>query len=296
MSAALRSLDGLSVGDALGECFLSRPGHTPTGVDPLPLPAGPWLITDDTVMALSIVRVLHKHGYVQQDELAIAFAGEFHANPYRGYGRGAAQLLQQVYSGMPWRQASRNLFGGQGSLGNGGAMRAAPLGAYFAHDPVSHLIAQARASAEVTHGHPEGQAGAVAVALAAAWHAVTPAEVAASSGHEMIRHVLLHLEEGPTRDGLQAALRFPLDANPLYVGLELGNGSQVTAPDTVPFCLWMACRHPNEYCGAIWTTIRCFGDIDTNCAIVGGILAASPERDRVPQEWLRLREPLHALA
>ena len=52
-------------------------------------------------------------------------------------------------------------------MGNGGAMRAAPLGAYFADDLVLCADA-ARNSALVTHTHPEGVAGTIAVAMAAA--------------------------------------------------------------------------------------------------------------------------------
>ena len=47
-------------------------------------------------------------------------------------------------------------------------MRAAPVGAYFADD-VEKIITESRKSAEVTHAHPEGQAGAIAVALASGW-------------------------------------------------------------------------------------------------------------------------------
>ncbi len=39
---------------------------------------------------------------------------------------------------------------GEGSLGNGGAMRVAPVGGYFADD-LAAVIAKACASAEVTH-------------------------------------------------------------------------------------------------------------------------------------------------
>lgn len=45
-------------------------------------------------------------------------------------------------------------------------MRAGPIGAHFAGDLVT---AAAQARAEVTHAHVEGQAGAMAVAAAAAW-------------------------------------------------------------------------------------------------------------------------------
>jgi len=48
-----------------------------------------------------------------------------------------------------------------------GAMRVVPLGAYFADD-LSIVPAMATRSAQVTHFHPEGIAGAVAVAVGSA--------------------------------------------------------------------------------------------------------------------------------
>jgi ADP-ribosylglycohydrolase len=57
----------------------------------------------------------------------------------------------------------------------------------------------------------------------------------------------------------------------------------------VPFCLWAAERHLDSYETALWTTASVLGDMDTTCAIVGGIVAlASP----IPAEWLAAREPL----
>jgi ADP-ribosylglycohydrolase len=38
------------------------------------------------------------------------------------------------------------------------------------------------------------------------------------------------------------------------------------------------------------------GDIDTNCAMVGGIVANYTGSDGIPAEWLRRREPLPAWA
>lgn len=72
----------------------------------------------------------------------------------------------------------------------------------------------------------------------------------------------------------------------------LGNGSQITCPDTVPLCLWLAARHLDGYCEAMWTTVRVGGDIDTNAAIVGGIVALAVGRNGLPRDWLRMREGL----
>jgi ADP-ribosylglycohydrolase len=52
-------------------------------------------------------------------------------------------------------------------MGNGAAMRIAPLGAWYAGDCRSAVL-EAMRSAEVTHTHVEAVLGAAAVAVAAA--------------------------------------------------------------------------------------------------------------------------------
>ena len=56
---------------------------------------------------------------------------------------------------------------------------------------------------------------------------------------------------------------------------ELGYGSNVTSADTAPFCLWVAAAHLANFSEALWTAIRVHCGIDTNCAIIGGIIASS---------------------
>ena len=286
LSRALRSLDGLSVGDSLGECFLSGEAKFGlSGVEPQ-IPSGPWRVTDDTIMALSIVRCLQRHGYMHQQTLAEGFAAEYRRDVTRGYGTGAHLILRAISDGVAWSEAARRVFDGKGSCGNGGAMRVAPLGAYFAND-VERIIVEARASAEVTHAHPDGQTGAIAVALAAGWIAN---QSKLNSGYTLIEHVLAHLPKTETFEKLLVALEVPFTTRPEVAGDRLGNGSRVTASDTVPFCLWCVARHPNNYAQALWAAIGGFGDIDTNCAIVGGIIAAGNPQAGIPPSWLEARE------
>jgi hypothetical protein len=161
------SLDGLGLGDALGEMLCYRAEAASQRLTENNLPAGPWFHTDDTEMAISISGVLKYHGHVHQDALARRFARRFERDPDRGYGKMTRIQMQEINAGGKWRDTAANAFGGQGSMGNGGAMRVAPLGAYFGDDLAS-CAEEARASALVTHTHPEGVAGAIAVAVAAA--------------------------------------------------------------------------------------------------------------------------------
>lgn len=286
MKRAHVALEGLSIGDAFGERFfrlaiLPRIAHRV-------LPDAPWAHTDDTAMACAIVEVLAHAEHIDQDRLAERFAERFTREPNRGYGGGAIRLLSALANGVPWRDASPALFDG-GSFGNGGAMRAAPVGAYFADD-VDRAAAEARASAEVTHWHPEGQAGAIAVAVAAAVAYSMREDLDAARG-ALIGAVLERTPAGQTRDGIERAAGIPLSAGVEVAARELGTGADVSAMDTVPFCIWCAARHVDDFEEAMWTTVSGLGDRDTTCAIVGGIVALCANKP-IPAAWRRARERL----
>jgi len=275
------ALDGLSVGDAFGGRFFTPPDESRA------VPPAPWPYSDDTEMALAIVSVLDRHGRVEPDELARDFARRYRADPYRGYGLTVRRVLEDIAEGVPWDQAAAQVHGGQGSMGNGGAMRAAPIGAYFA-DHYEAAVAQARASAAITHAHPEGQAGAIAVAVAAAWASRTGRGAEAGGG--MLEVVAGHTPAGETRSGIGRALAFDLGL-PVRSAVEvLGNGSRITSPDTVPFALWCAARHIGDYAEALWAAASAGGDNDTNGAIVGGIVVLASGPGSIPEEWLMARE------
>ena len=280
------ALEGLSVGDAFGERFFGEPREVSRRIRARELPPGPWRYTDDTEMALSVVEELEAHGGIDQDALAERFARRL--DPERGYGRGALMLLTFVRAGMNWRAVSKGSMGGEGSYGNGAAMRVAPLGAWFADD-LERAAAEARLSAEVTHAHPEGIAGAVGVAVAAAlaWRGRgAPLEAAG-----FLEQVAAAAPAGATREGLEKARGLPAGIEVGAAAEALGNGAAVSAPDTVPFCVWMASRGLT-YEESLWRTASASGDVDTTCAIVGGIVAAREGLDAVPRAWRLARESL----
>ena len=283
---ARRALEGLSVGDAFGERFFGPSETVIPRIEARTLAAPPWRYTDDTEMALSIVEELEERGGVDADALAVRFARRM--DPSRGYGAGVFEILSGVREGRPWRMLSRNAFRGMGSFGNGAAMRVAPIGGFFADD-LRRVTREAEASAEVTHAHAEGVAGAIAVAVAAA----LCARSSGPSAREFLVSVLEQVPRGYTRDGIQEALALPEGCHPLDAAKALGNGAGVTAPDTVPFCLWIVAHHlTTSWEDALWATVRALGDRDTTCAIVGGVLALRPGPDGVPDAWRASREPL----
>jgi len=283
------SLDGLGLGDSLGEMLCYQSANAPSRIAENDLPAGPWFHTDDTEMAISIFSVLKSHGELNQDALARRFARRFERDPDRGYGSMTRIQLREINAGAKWRDMAASAFGGQGSMGNGGAMRVAPLGAYYAENLVACAEA-ARASALVTHTHPEGVAGTVAVAVGAAmaWQLRQTPE-GEFAGH-FFAEILQYTPESQLRRGILLASQTPAEVGLRDVAKALGNGSLVTAPDTVPFCLWMAAHHPHRFVEVLGKTIGADGDCDTNAAIVLGIVALSAGRESIPKEWLKARE------
>jgi len=294
-AAARDSIHGVSLGDAFGERWfplMRTPDAAFAQIQQRRTPAEPeWHWTDDTAMALGVLRALDEDGGIHPDRLARIFAGTYLADPARGYGHGMHQLLPVLAEDpAAWRSAARGLFGGEGSLGNGAAMRAAPLGAWF-HDDLDRVAAQAQLAARVTHQHPEGVAGAVAVSVAAAlaaegrrapWTAGAPMlrQVAECTPPSMVREGLLHAAEvAPGTAGWKAA-----DL--------LGNGQRIRADDTVPFALWSAAHHLDSLTDALWTTAEGLGDVDTTCAITGGVVASRTGLTGVPDAWLARREEL----
>ena len=63
-------------------------------------------------------------------------------------------------------------------------------------------------------------------------------------------------------------------------------------PDTVPFCLWIAAKHPGDFVSAFWDTVCVGDDIDTTCAIFGAILDARLGIEGIPAHWRERCEPL----
>lgn len=286
LALARDSLAGLSVGDALGAQYFV-PGNKPADLLDARVPPPPWDWTDDTEQACCLVATLDE-GDFDRDGFATRLGENF--EPYRGYGPGAVVMLRQIREGLPWPIAAAAAFHGQGSCGNGAAMRAAPLGAWHA-DSLTHAAVQGARAAEVTHAHPEGVAGGVAVPVAAAF-----AAAARLNGHRpdpglLLRAAAAHTAPSVVRDGLTEAVAI---RGVEEAAARLGNGGQATAQDTVPFALWVADRYLDDFAAAVAACVVAGGDVDTTAAIAGGVVAAYTGIDGIPGDWLASREALPA--
>lgn len=279
---AKRALDGIALGDCFGQTFFMPDEIARQRIKDREILDAPWYFTDDTVMAIGIYRILEKYGKIDQDELARVFAENYALDWHRGYGGTAHSILRSIGEGNNWRKVASEAFDGMGSMGNGGAMRVAPIGAYFADD-LDKVLYYARASAEVTHAHIEGIVGAMAAAIGSALILNKKLGYYSGDGESFLRDIADKLPESDTKYKILSAISIKKDSSIDFVVSVLGNGMMLTAQDTVPFCLWCAAHFYASVEEALWTAVSALGDRDTICAIVGGMVSLFA--DELPQQW-----------
>jgi poly(ADP-ribose) glycohydrolase ARH3 len=272
------ALLGTFVGDALGMAFEGDPpAAIPLRLEMVEARLGRGTYTDDTEMMIVLAESLIEDGFVQPESLARRFL-ERH-DPRRGYGGGTLRVFAHWRDGVPVDVAAGLVFGGQGSAGNGAAMRIAPVGVRFAADP-ARLLEQARRSAAVTHAHPLGIDGAVAQAAAVA--AAVRGDDVAAAARQAVETDEMRRQLDTVAELLDEAL-----ADPTEVAEALGNGS--TAPKSVPLAVYAACR-TDDFREAVTFAVRCGGDTDTIAAMAGAIAGARHGRNAIPSSWLDVLE------
>lgn len=278
------SLLGLAIGDALGARFEGASAREMRRRYPTPaamlerLPGRTLHFTDDTEMAFAVAEVLAiksptKASYAQT--LAANFSD------WRGYGRGTVAVLKAILRGVDVAAAPFHYFA-DGSLGNGAAVRVAPIGLVFGDAPVL-LENHARASAKATHAHPLGIAGAVLMAHAVAFSLQ-------SAGRPFVREQFFDtLQAVDVPDVMMAALVRARAASHESNLQKLGTGT--IALESVPTALASFANNPDDVVGSIAGAILLGGDCDTIAAMVGALVGARHGESALPPRWLDALEP-----
>ena len=281
----LGSMLGSALGDAIGELAFSIPDRSDllNTVEA----SGRLNYTDDTAMAIGIAQEILEHGTIDSQRLGARFHENYNREPWRGYASGPPTLFAQAaWKGMSYTDAAKDLFGGEGSFGNGAAMRIGPVGMCYHASP--DLDAVARASAAATHAHPIGIDGG----------AVQAAAVGRALGHDrnqpieagaFCRALLNVARTEEIRDGINLVQRQieereePHDAN-----LKIGRG--IAAHESMPFSLFAFLTNQQSFEECLLCAVLHGGDADTlgamACAISGAYLGAGA----IPEDWLEKLE------
>jgi poly(ADP-ribose) glycohydrolase ARH3 len=271
------ALLGTFVGDALGMPFEgAAPAAVPRRLEMLEARLGRGTYTDDTQMAIALAESLLERGGVEEEALGRAFADAH--DPRRGYGSGTTEVLRLVRSGVHPLVAARSAFGGKGSLGNGAAMRVAPVAVRYAHDRAA-LREAAAASARVTHANALAVDAAVAQAAAIA---------AGLNGEDPLAAARAAATTPELKERLaKAAELLAAGAEPGEVAELLGNSS--AGYRSVPAAVYAAAAH-ESFEAAVTFAVRCGGDTDTIGAMAGAIAGARASASAIPARWAEALE------
>ncbi|KAL4624096.1 poly(ADP-ribose) glycohydrolase ARH3 [Arapaima gigas] len=295
--------------------------------------------SDDTAMTRCVVQSLLTRGIFDQHDLArryngvppvgtdmqedppglaptvscgsCRFAEEYRSAPGRGYGSGVIQVLRKLASPRlsDVFQPARSQFGGRGSFGNGGAMRAAPFALAFTE--LAHVKKYSRLGAMLTHYCSLGYNGAVLQALAVHLALQGALDVPQAFINSLISEMEdVEAEEQAVSDACALGEpEFPFcsrlrrvkefmersSVSIEEVTSELGNGiaalhSVPTAIFCVLHCLEPQPELPERYSGFERTVTYCLslgGDTDTIACMAGAIAGAHYGIEAVPPAWQR---------
>jgi len=280
------SLLGAALGDALGafwEGHRIAARHDPELAIAI---NGPLIYTDDTHMTVGVTESLVQcHGF-NGAHMASRFVDNYADEPWRGYGPGPPQVFRLIAAGEPWDHASAHVYPG-GSFGNGAAMRVAPVGLFFYHDPIQ-LRRIAHGSSVITHSHPLGIEGAVLQAMAVAMAVVE----GPASPLDTLSFVS-GLQHWCTEDIYRSRLdRFPsllqqVDKR-LEIVTELGHG--IEAFNSVPTAIFCFLSHPTDFVATVTYAVSLGGDTDTIASMAGAISGAYLGVEALPLDWQKRLE------
>jgi poly(ADP-ribose) glycohydrolase ARH3 len=271
------ALLGTFAGDALGMPFEgASPAAIPERLVMLDGRLGRGSYTDDTQMAIALAESLLERGCVDARALGRAFVDSH--DPRRGYGAGTTEVLRMVRAGVHPHAAAGSLFGGEGSQGNGAAMRVAPVAVRYAGETEA-LAAAARDSARVTHAHPLAVDAAVVQAAAIG---------AALMGEAPLDAALAAATTAELKGRLIKASRL-LGGSPAPAEVAAALGNQPMGHESVPAAIYSAAAHDSVE-AAITFAVRCGGDADTIGAMAGAIAAARAGATAIPPRWLEALE------
>ncbi len=290
------ALIGTFVGDALG---MPVEGWPPERIEEvhgrvdemLEARLGPGTYTDDTQMMTAAGRSLVQCGGLDEEALARAFVE--HYDPDRGYGGGTRTVLGHLDAGVPVPKAAQRVFEGQGSYGNGGAMRVASVAVVYHHDRDRLDEAVARAT-RVTHAHPLGVEGArlQARGIQMALHTPGPGTLEPTG---VVGRVGTGLSEdhdhvwGPQLSAVRDLLAKGAQPQPPgEVADRLGNDSR--AHRSVPAALYAFLANPRSFAGAVVYAVSLGGDTDTIGAMTGALSGALHGVQAVPEGWWQALE------
>ncbi len=248
--------------------------------------------SDDSQMARELMQSLVARGRFDPVDYAGRIAALFGEGRIVGQGRTTSAAAERLLAGIPWDEAGTP----PPAAGNGSAMRAAPIGLFFAGRPAA-MVGAARDQGRITHADPRCSAGAIAIAGAAAFAAaqdrIEPAGFLAALRRMTIEieptvaSNLRQLEAWITLPESEAAQMIARAGLPPGVDSHWRGGISAFVVGSVLWALYAFLRSPEDYVKTIATAIFPGGDVDTTAAMAGAISGAHLGTSAIPEDLTR---------
>ena len=188
-------------------------------------------------------------------------------------------MIERWRNGDHTESVASSLYGGEGSFGDGAAMRVAPISAFFSIKTIEDFKEQVRLCSSLTHTHPYGISGAVlqGYAVLLALNDVPPEEWF-SHFYELEIESAYKIKLGE----VARALKYKASAHE-SVKL-IGNGSD--ALHAVTAAIYSFLRNPSSFEDSLIFAISMGGDTDTIAAMTGAIAGAFWGYKSIPSWFL----------
>jgi ADP-ribosylglycohydrolase len=241
-------------------------------------PPTPAAITDETQTSAAVAEALVEAGLEDLDTIMDAISRNLIAwsnssENTRAPGHTVTEAVRTLEAGISWREA-----GVATAKGNGAAVRMAPIGFLYQHDP-DRLREVAHACGIATHAHPSSDAAAIAAAYL----------------------VKLGLDGVPPYEYVTEVLRFTDGISDEFdtIMLRVGHVSEWTdefaaithigdgwvASEAVAMAVYCAMRYSDDFAGAVRRAVNIPGDSDSVGSITGGLVAARLGLTAIPPRW-----------
>jgi ADP-ribosyl-[dinitrogen reductase] hydrolase len=234
----------------------------------------PGTTTDDTAMALNLVRSLAQNGSLVAADLMARHLQWLNSDP-QDVGALTRRVLRRIETGEDPETAAEAVWEERGpevSAGNGSVMYCAPLGAAYANRPIT-LLGVAPWLSALTHYDERCRTAVVAVTLTVA------ALIRGDDPEAAVRKTVEVVLDRPGGEELE----FLVDA--------VGWTRAVDGPDQ-GFCLYTAAIGLQAVARSLDVeeelvrVVRLGGDTDTNAAVAGALLGAGVGASELPPGWL----------
>lgn len=233
-------------------------------------------VTDDTILTQATVDSLIRRRSLDPADIALNLGRAFKKNKDlgRGFGQATITALTRILKRRPW-----NMVGDNNSLGNGAAMRIAPI-ALFSYANLEQLKRNVELVAMITHKQPEAINGSLSVAY-------ITAKIINSTFEQ---NIILRETAGYIGDDSEMANKLrqvgdllTQDLSPSVALSQIGTSGIVF--ESVGSSIYLFLRFIDSFENVLVEAASCGGDTDTIASMVGAMSGAYHGEAAIPKHW-----------